>query len=88
MEGNFSKLCALVYKPLFSDGIDSDGNESDLSYTVTSRMENDFSEMSYTKVAGAVFFLSKVSQTLSEASNWIIKDLEMTMTAETKTPTH
>ena len=86
MEGNFSKLCALVYKPLFSEGIDSDGNESDLSYTVTSRMEKDFSEMSYTKVAGAVFFLSKVSQTLSEASNWIIKDLEMTTTTEMKIP--
>ena len=60
MEGNFNKLCALVYKPLFSEGIDSEGNESDLSYTVTNRMEKDFSEMSYTKVAGAVFFLSKV----------------------------
>ena len=51
-------------------------------------MEKDFSEMSYTKVAGAVFFLSKVSQTLNEASNWIIKDLEMTMTTEMKIPIH
>ena len=43
--------------------------------------------MSYTKVAGAVFFFQSFSD-FERGSNWIIKDLEMTMTAETKTPTH
>lgn len=87
MEGNFNKLCAVVYKPLFSKGIDNDGNESDLGFGKINRMEKDFNEMSYTKVAGAVFFFFKVSQSLSEASNWIMNDLMMTMEMETKTQT-
>ena len=60
---------------------------SDLSYTVTNRMKKDFAEMSYTKVAGAVFFYQSFSD-FERNSNWIIKDLEMTMTTEMKIPIH
>ena len=90
IEGNINKLCALLYKPLFSDGIDSEGNEKDLSYTVTSRMEKDFSKMSYTNVAGAVFFFLNVYQSLSEVSEIYLKELnsEMMKIIEIQTQTN
>lgn len=75
METNFSKLCALVYKPLFAQGLDDEGNEKDLNYSVTNRMEKDFAEMDYKKIAGAVFFYSNVSRSLNEVSTLIINEL-------------
>lgn len=76
IEQNITKLAALCYKPLFSDGLDADGNEIDLTYKVQTRMENHFAELDYRKVAGSIFFFCEVSQNLKPVITLHLNNLE------------
>jgi hypothetical protein len=66
----------LCYKPLFSEGLDSDGNEIDLTYKVQTRMENHFDELDYRSVAGAIFFFCEVSRNLKPVITLHLNNLE------------
>ncbi len=76
IEQNITKLAALCYKPLFSSGLDNDGNEIELSYSVNKRMEKAFNEVDSKQVLGAIFFFCAVSQNLKPVIELALRNLE------------
>lgn len=74
IDNNIVQLAALCYKPLFSEGLDYEGNEKDMSYKVISKMEKDFANIDYRRVAGAVFFFCEVSQILNPLITYHINE--------------